>query len=289
MTLPRISLILLIMSSNVIANDEIDVQGHRGARAVLPENTLPAFEYALELGVDTLELDMGVSKDGVVVVSHDQEINPTICQTVDGQNIEEGQLINSLTLAEIKAFDCGSKRNPKFPKQSSKPGVLIPTLEEVFELVTNSKASTASTVRFNIETKSDPKKPQAQPSPAKFVRLVLDVVNKYGMENRVTLQSFDHRTLLEAKKQAPKLELAALFEKKPRNWVAATKAAQADIVSPYHKHIDAKAVKAIHAAGLRVIPWTANRQEEWEHLLELQVDGIITDDPEPLLKFLGRR
>jgi len=289
MKLKAICIILLLMTTSLFANDNIDVQGHRGARAVLPENTLPAFEYALNLGVDTLELDMGVSKDGVVVISHDQEINPVICQSADGRKAAKGLLIHSLTLAEIKAFDCGTKRNPKFPKQTPRPGAQIPTLEEVFKLVANSSASGAKSVRFNIETKSKQRRPSAQPVPADFVRLVLEVVKKYDLEKRVTLQSFDHRTLLEAKKQAPELELAVLFEKKPKDWVAATQAAKADIVSPNHKHIDSQAVSNIHAAGLRVIPWTANRPKQWQRLLEMQVDGIITDDPEPLLEFLGRR
>lgn len=277
------------MSMSAIANNKLDVQGHRGARAVLPENTLPAFEYALEMGVDTLELDMGVSKDGVVVVSHDQEINPLICQAQDGEKIAKGLLVHELTLAQIKSFDCGAKVNPRFPKQNPQPGVQIPTLDEVFAMVANSGAANATTVRFNIETKSKEDKPFAQPSPKEFVRAVLKVVDKYELRSRVTLQSFDHRTLLEAKKQAPKLELAALFEEKPKDWISATRAAKADVVSPYFKDINADDVANIQAAGLKVIPWTANRTADWETLLKIKVDGIITDDPEPLLEYLGRR
>jgi len=289
MTLLRVSIILLVMTNNAMANKQLDVQGHRGARAVLPENTLPAFEHALELGVDTLELDMGVSKDGVVVVSHDQDINPEICQTEDGKNVEKGLLIHQLTLAEIKSFDCGSKLNSRFTKQVTVPGTQIPTLSEVFEMVAASNAANASKVRFNIETKSNEQRPDAQPSPNKFVELVLKVVHEFDLEARVTLQSFDHRTLRAAKQQAPQLELAALFEKKPENWIAAARSAHADIVSPYFKDINAESVANMQRSGLKVIPWTANQASDWEKLVSMQVDGIITDDPEPLLKFLGRR
>ena len=291
MTPQHFSLILLLMtmSMSAIANDELDVQGHRGARAVLPENTLPAFAYALEIGVDTLELDMGVSKDGVVVVYHDQEVNPAICQTQAGGNVAKGLLIHELTLTQIKSFDCGARINPRFPKQTPQPGTQIPTLDEVFAMAAKSSAENAPTVRFNIETKSKEDKPNAQPSPKEFVRAVLKVVDKYELRSRVTLQSFDHRTLLEAKKQAPELELAALFEDKPKDWVSATQAAKADIVSPNFNDISASDVANIQAAGLKVIPWTANSIADWEKLLKMKVDGIITDDPEPLLEFLGRR
>lgn len=261
---------------------KIEVQGHRGARSRLPENTLPAFEYAMKIGVDTLELDLGVTKDNAVIVIHDQKINSKICQYKNGQAINGEKWIHSMTLKEIKDIDCGSKVNPRFPEQKTRPGAEIPTLDEVFQLAKPSK------LHFNIETKSKPELPTAQPSPELFAKLVLEIVHQHGLEKRVTIQSFDHRTLVEVKKQAPKIQLAALFEDKPDNWVTATKMAKADIVSPYFKLISKEDVQEIHAAGLKVIPWTPNEQKHWLQLIELGVDGIITDDPEPLLKLLGR-
>jgi len=258
---------------STMASDQLEIQGHRGARSVLPENSLPALQHALELGVDTLEFDMGVSKDGVVVVVHDQTINPAICQHQDGSAIEEELWVHQLTLEEIKSFDCGSKLNPRFPRQTLIPGTEIPTLAEVFEMVENSKLANAKTVLFNIETKSDPRKPHAQPTPAKFVEAVLKVVDEFGLRERVCLQSFDHRTLVEAHRQAPEM----------------LRSAKSEIVSPNFKAIDKQDVDAIHEAGLRVIPWTANTDEQWASLIEIGVDGIITDDPEPLLEKLGRR
>jgi len=284
---------ILVLASLVFVHSsfakQLDVQGHRGARAVLPENSIAAFQHALELGVDTLEFDMGVSKDGVVVIAHDQQINPIICQYKNGKEVSQGILIHQLTLAQIKEFDCGSKKNPRFEKQQLVPGSEIPTLDEVFKLVANSTLPNAKTVLFNIETKSDPNSPDAQPLPEEFVRAVLEVVDKYDLQSRVTLQSFDHRTLVAAKTMAPDLQLAALFRIKPDNWLSAAEAAKADIISPYYELIDQEDVKLIQDAELLVIPWTANNMEQWKKLVEIGVDGIITDDPEPLLEFLGRR
>jgi glycerophosphoryl diester phosphodiesterase len=266
----------------------IDVQGHRGARSVLPENSLPGLKHALELGVNTLEFDMGVSKDGVVVVIHDQQINPVICQNKDGTEITEDLWVHQLNLDQIKNFDCGSKQNPRFPKQVTVPGTEIPTLAEVFEMVTSSDAANAKTVAFNIETKSNPNKPHAQPAAQEFVAAVLKVVQQFNLESRVTLQSFDPATLIAAKNMAPDLQLALLLEHKPEDWVEAAEAAGADIVSPYHKLIGRKDVEEIQDAGLAVIPWTANSKRQWSRLMKLGVDGIITDDPEALLRFLER-
>jgi glycerophosphoryl diester phosphodiesterase len=266
--------------------DAIEVQGHRGARAVLPENSLPALKYALEIGVDTLEFDMGVTADGVVVVVHDQQINPLICQYKDGSVIEGDLWVHQLTLEQIKQFDCGSKQNPRFEKQVTIAGTEIPTLAEVFEMVASSGLANAKTVAFNIETKSDPSTPHAQPSAEKFVEAVLEVVQQYGLESRVTLQSFNPATLIAANEIAPNLQLSALFREKPDNWLDAAEAVGADIISPHHSLLGRRDVEQIQEAGLAVIPWTANSKRQWTRLIRLGVDGIITDDPEALLKFI---
>jgi len=231
---------------------------------------------------------MGVTSDGVVIVMHDQQINPIICQYKNGEAAADGLLVHQLTLEQIKEFDCGAKQNPRFPEQKIIPGTEIPTLAEVFALVRDSELENAKTVLFNIETKSDPEIPQAQPTPDEFVEAVIKVVREFGFENRVTLQSFDHRTLISAKKRAPELRLSALFGDQPEDWVAAADAAEADIVSPHFKLLSSKEVKTMQDAGLAVIPWTANKKRQWEKLIKMGVDGIITDDPGPLLDFLGR-
>ena len=278
--------ILMIIDSDFAK--AVDVQGHRGARAVLPENSLPALKHALELGVDTLEFDMGVSKDGVVVVVHDQQINPVICQYKNGTQVEQDLWVHQLTLEQLKQLDCGSKKNPRFDQQVIVPRTEIPTLAEVFQMVADSGLANAKTIAFNIETKSDPTKPHAQPSAEEFVKAVLEVIQEYQLESRITLQSFDPATLFAAKTIAPELRLSALFSDKPDSWVHAAEEIGVDIISPHHTLIAKKDVEEIQDSGLAVIPWTANSKRQWARLIKLGVDGIITDDPEALLKYLER-
>lgn len=280
--------ILLALGLAPSALADIDVQGHRGARSVLPENTLVGFKYALEIGVDTLELDLGVTKDHVLVIVHDQIINPDICQYRDGRKIDEPPLVHSLTLAQIKEFDCGSKTNPRFSLQSPRPGSGIPTLAELFTMVANSEHPNAAKVRFNIETKSNPTRPNAQPSPEKFVQLVIEQIDKFDLRKRANLQSFDPRTLIAAQHQAPDIPRAILLRDAPSDWLAVAKKYQVQIVSPYFEEIEQEDVTLMQNAGLQVIPWTANAEHQWRTLLKLGVDGIITDDPLPLLKILDR-
>lgn len=277
------------MSRVIKVPDTFDVQGHRGARARLPENTLPAFLYALEIGVDTLELDLGVSQDGHVVILHDQVVNPDICQSAELTAAQAQQWVHQLSLTQLKSFDCGSKRDTNFPNQTAVPNTPIPTLAELFQAIADSSHPNATSVLFNIETKSNPANPQAQPQPADFVERVLKVVQEFALTERVTLQSFDHRTLVAAYQQAPEITRAALFRDAPADWIQAAQAAYADIISPRGNLISADSVAAMQAAGYRVIPWTANTVEQWLGLIHMGVDGIITDDPEPLLELLGRR
>jgi glycerophosphoryl diester phosphodiesterase len=277
----------LILAATTAAFPAIEVQGHRGARAVRPENTLPAFEYALEVGAGVLELDLSVSKDDRLIVVHDQHVSPDLCLGPGGQRISSpGPAIRSLTFAELRVFDCGSLPNPRFPKQKLVPGTKMPALEEVFALVRASKHAAAARVRFNIETKIVPGLPALSPPPDVFAKLVVDAVRASGFLERTSLQSFDHRVLVAAKKLEPKLELSALISDNFVDHVAIAKSIGARIISPDKQWITKDAVAAMHAAQLRVIPWTANSEEEWETLLEMGVDGIITDDPGALIAFL---
>lgn len=254
----------------------VEVHGHRGARAMRPENTLPAFEYAIAQGADVLELDLGVTKDDVVVVSHDPIVKPPICS---GPQPEAR--IRDLTLAQLREWDCGAIQNPQFAKQQTVKGTRMPTLEEVFALAPRGK------FRFNIETKITPMDPPGlTPPPAEFVRLVLAVIRKHKLESRVILQSFDFRTLHEMKKQAPEIELAALYSGPAKSFVEIAKEAGAPVISPEHRLVTPEQVKAAQAAGLKVIPWTANTPADWDRLIAAGVDAIITDDPAGLIAHL---
>ena len=251
------------------------VHGHRGARAVRPENTIPAFEYAIAAGVDVLELDMAVTRDNVVVVSHDPYLEAPICSGPQAK-----AAIRQLTLAEVRQWDCGAKQNPQFVKQQTVPGTRIPTLDEVFALAPKGK------FEFNIETKISPQTPDLAPPPEEFARLVLDVIRKHKLESRVILQSFDFRTLHAMKKLAPEIRLAALYSGPAKSFVEIAREAGAGIISPVYPLVTPEQVKAAHAAGLQVIPWTPNTPAEWKRLTAAGVDAIITDDPAALIAFL---
>ena len=175
-----------------------DLQGHRGARALAPENTLAAFRRALEVGVHTLELDLGMSRDGVLVISHEPRLNPALTRDAQGRWIgEPGAPLHALTLAEIRAHDVGrlkpgTRYAQGFPRQQAADGERMPTLDELFERV---RAWGASGVRFNIETKLTPHEPTLTPDPEAFAAAVVETVRRHGVAGRVTVQSFDWRTL----------------------------------------------------------------------------------------------
>lgn len=267
------------------APKRIEVHGHRGCRATRPENTLAAFAEALRVGVDVLELDAVVTKDDAVVVSHDRSLPRWLCVDDAGRPAPDVP-IRTLTLAELKRYDCGSVPNPRFPRQLQKPGERIPTLDEVFALVEASTLPAAARVRFNIETKIVPGEPDSTPAPPEFARLLVEAIRKRGLEERVIVQSFDDRTLREAARLEPKLKLSLLTSDNLFDFAAAAKSAGASIVSPDAMWMTPEAVASIHAAGLEVAPWTLNEPKHWEQAVAAGADAIITDDPEGLIAWL---
>lgn len=254
------------------------VHGHRGARAIYPENTIPAFEYAIQAGVDYLEMDVAVTKDNVLVISHDPHINATICT-----GPHPGIAIRELTVAELREYDCGALKNPRFPKQQPVPGTRIPTLDEVLNLASQ------GTFGFNIETKSFPNEPQLTPPPEVFARMLLDEIRKHKLESRAIVQSFDFRTLRAMHQMAPDIRLAALWEGDAHPFVQIAMAGEAGIISPLYTLITPEQVKASHDAKLEVVPWTADSPQDWQKLIDAGVDAIITDDPASLIDYLKQR
>jgi len=265
-----------------------DIQGHRGCRGILPENTMPAFLKAVELGVDTLELDVAISKDNVVVVSHEPYMNPLICLDPEGQEIpdSEGEKYNlyQMTFETIKQFDCGLKQHPNFPEQQ-KIEAHKPALDNVFKVVKDLNPN----IKFNIEIKAEPKYDRVfTPIPKEFVHLVLKVIEDNNMVSQTNLQSFDVRILEEIKKQSPNMPLALLVEEdediqekiKQLHFLP-------EIISPYYKLLDLKVVKNLQAKNFKVIPWTVNTVSEMQTVLDYKVDGIITDYPDKLINLLS--
>jgi glycerophosphoryl diester phosphodiesterase len=316
-----------------------DVQGHRGARAARPENTLPAFRYAIEAGVDTLELDTGLTEDGVLVVIHDRRVNGTHCADTgpafpgDPEHPYAGRLIRDLTLAQLRTLDCG-RTDPGFPNQVAQPGAVLPTLQEVFDLV----EAADSDVRFNIETKISPTVDDTAPYDV-FTRALVDAIAANGLEDRATIQSFDWRTIRLAKQLDPDIGTVALVwqfagedcdevadecsleavvgdpsVQSPwtggldwwdfRDLGALVRAAGADVVSanwqvhdPHQGTVDSPdwyakedpaiyhrpSVRTLQRRGLKVIPYTINDEATMQRVIDLGVDGIISDDVDLLI------
>ena len=272
---------LMILTTGAAAASRIAVHGHRGARSVRPENTLAAFTYAVAQGVDVLEMDMAVTKDDVVVLSHDPEMNPNYCTGP----ADLPRVIRQMTLAELRQWDCGSKVNPDFPRQQAVPGERVPTLDEVFT------ATKGSGVEYNLETKIFRQKPELTPSPEEFIRLVYAVIRKHQLESRVIVQSFDPRTLVALAKLDPKIRRSMLtptsIADAAKSWVTACQeGGDARIISPHYLTVTKERVAEAHAAGLQVVPWTANEADQWQMLIDAGVDAIITDDPAALIGYL---
>lgn len=247
----------------------------------MPENTLPAFLYAIEQGVDVLEMDMAVTKDNVVVLSHDPEMNPAFCTGP----ADSPRVIRQMTLAELKRWDCGAKANPDFARQKSIPGTRVPTLDEMFA------ATKSAPVEYNIETKIFKSKPELTPTPEEFAKLFLDVVRKHKLQSRVILQSFDNRTLIAMRKLDPSIRLSMLTPSSAfdafDNWVKLCReAAQAEIISPNVRIVTKSRIEEAHRAGLKVVPWTANDPGQWQSLVDAGSDAIISDDPAGLIAWL---
>jgi glycerophosphoryl diester phosphodiesterase len=269
-----------------------DLQGHRGARGLLPENTLPAFGLALEIGVRTLELDVGISADHRLVVSHDSVMSRDICSHADGTKVTAEIRLFDLPYEEIALFDCGARGNSKFPDQKQM-GVRKPLLEEVIRFEKDHSAALGRAPAFwNIETKSTPAGDgRLHPGPESFASLLYAVLRPNGILDRTVVQSFDVRTLQVLRAMDPSLRLALLVE--------AEQAEQLDenlkllgfvpeVYSPDHKVLTQGLVGRIKAAGMKTIPWTVNEPARMVELLQMGVDGFITDYPDRGVSLLSQ-
>jgi glycerophosphoryl diester phosphodiesterase len=310
---------LLIPTFAVLASSALafDLEGHRGTRGLAPENTLAAFRKALSIGVTTLETDMAVTEDDVLVISHERVLNPDIVRGPDGQWLaSRGPPIHSLTLAELQRYDIG-RTNPasayakQFPEQQAADGERFPRLTDVFAL---GKAS-GKPVRFDIETKIAPDSGAETPDPPTFARLVVAAIRGADVADRVTVQSFDWRTLVEVKRIAPEIETSCLTMQTqnddtvrqapdggPSPWhaglalrdhggslPATVKAAGCRVWSIFWRNLTPKDLADAHALGLKVLAWTVNDPSEMRRLIDLGVDGLITDYPDRLRAVMAEK
>jgi glycerophosphoryl diester phosphodiesterase len=289
------------------AAQTIDLQGHRGARGLLPENTLPGFQKALDLGVTTLELDIAISKDGVLAIYHDQTLNPDITRDASGKFLEQRPVIHSLTWTELQTYDVGrlkpgSQYGANYPDQQAVDGTRIPRLSDLFDLV---KRSGNDKVRFAIETKLHPDRPDETPAPEPFARAVVDEIRKAGMAGRSQILSFDWRTLQVVQKIAPEIDTVYLTTRRTvapeagSKWTAGLdlrqhgsipktiRAAGGRFWSVNFNDVTAQGVKEAQALGIKVLVWTVNDPIVMARMLDLGIDGLITDRPDlaiPVLK-----
>lgn len=250
---------ILLFLLGVCAWCEPLVIGHRGCRALRPENSLPAFAYALEHGADVLELDVVVTSDNQLVVHHDLEL--------------EKRPVRQMTLAEVMQFDRGGTPSAGFPRQQSMPGVRIPKFEQVLAFAKQHKA------KLMVETKVDP-----GVDPVWFAEAIDRLVRKYGLSQRVLLQSFDHRTLHAMRKRNAEIGLVLLNPaKRLDDYVGPAKALGPKAIQFVNfRVIDEGIVQTLHGAGIQVFSGTTDDAAQWKRLRALGVDGILTDDPEGL-------
>ncbi len=262
-----------------------DLQGHRGARGLYPENTIPAFICALDSGVTTVELDVVITKDHQVVVSHEPWMSSSICLQPDGSEISvtDEKLLNifEMDYEEVRRFDCGSIGNEDFPGQV-RMWVPKPLLRDVIAAVEHHIKSLSSyEVDYNIEIKTSPSGDNKfHPTPEVFSDLVYNLVDQYLPLERVVIQSFDFRVLKYWHTKYPEVRLSALIQntRTVDNNLRAL-GFHPSIYSPYHKLLTKEAVDHLKGLGIRVIPWTVNEVSDMKKLVEWKVSGFITDYP----------
>ena len=264
-----------------------DLQGHRGARGLRPENTIPAFLCALELGLPTVEMDVVISADEQVIVSHDPWMDATICSTPDGSPVPKNEArshnIFEMPSEKVVQYDCGRRPHPDFPEQKSMPASK-PLLREVIQKVEEAGREQERAVFYNIEIKSRPRwQGTYHPDPKTFARLVYDEVVDQGVRERTILQSFDPRVLKAIRSFAKPVRIALLVSQQhdqgiDRNleWLDFTPS----IYGPDYRLVDEELITQAHDRGMQVIPWTVNARSDMEQLARWGVDGLITDYPD---------
>ena len=291
-----------------------DLQGHRGTRGHMPENTLPGFRKAIEIGVTTIETDLALTSDGRLVLSHEPLLNPDLTRDETGDWLKApGPAIRSLTLKELESYDVGRLKpgTPyarQWPLQSAIDKARIPMLADLFAIGDGAN----SRLRYNIETKLSPDKPSETADPETFAAAVVQAIGARGLADRVTVQSFDWRTLVATKRLAPGIATVCLTidtpnystvrprDGKPSPWLAGidpatrggsipktVQAAGCSAWSPFWRNITAPLVAEAQALGLKVIPWTINDPADMTSVIDMRIDGLITDYPDRARRVLA--
>lgn len=312
----RAALLGLLVSACGGSGRPVDLQGHRGARGLAPENTLAGFERALAIGVDTLETDIAISRDGVLLISHDPALNPDITRGPDGQFLgARGPVIWRTDFAELQRYDVGrlkpgTRYAALYPEQQPSDGARLPRLDALFALA---KKPGNAELRLALEIKIRPDAPDETPAPEPFARALVDAVRAAGLATRTSILSFDWRALQAVQTIAPEMTTVALTIQQrdfdnigagrpgASPWTAGiafadhgsvpkmVKAAGASVWSSFHGDLDAARVKQAQALGLTVLAWTVNDAARIAEVMDFGVDGIVSDRPDRVRAEMQRR
>lgn len=260
--------------------EALDVQGHRGFRGRLPENTLAGFEAAVVRGVTTLELDLQVTRDRVLVVHHDQRLDARRCRSSVGASLPDVP-IKDLAWDALDGIDCGSLPHPDFPDQRPVAGARIPRIEQVFEIVKESSYPVGLNLEIKMQRREDGIPLE------EFAALLVNALDRHGLGDRAIVQSYKPAALRAVARLDPGLKLAILAEKR-RDYDRLLLESGASVLSPEFRRLRRRDVERFRARGVQVIPWTVNRPEDIRRLLAWGVEGIISDYPDRVLETLGR-
>jgi glycerophosphoryl diester phosphodiesterase len=301
-----------------------DLQGHRGARGLKPENTLPGFEAALDVGVTAVETDLHLTHDGVVILAHDPCVTSHLCRLLPGgagPDPASQPMIRSLTVKQLRGYAADANPDrPRFPNQdatvtplarifSKRQGIhpyTLPTLDDLLAFIqayagdlgrnagkTAAQRDRACRLRFDLELKRMPFQPELIGDgfdgchPSQLEKRVVEAVQAAGVVERTIVRSFDHRCVRAIRRLEPRLTTAVLVERMaPVSPVSLVREAEAQIYCPDYHFLDEAQVRQAHAAGIRVVPWTINQPAQWRRLLEWGVDGMTTDFPDQLAAWL---
>jgi len=274
------------LHDNNMQHSVFDLQGHRGARGLVPENTIPAFLKALDLGVTTLEMDAVISADSQVVLSHEPWMSSAICSHPDGTPVTEEEenslLLFKMTAKEIASYDCGKRGHALFPEQSPLPAYK-PLLQDVIREVNQYvKENGYPAPRYNIEIKSSPDGDGLRhPLVWKYAQLLYDVIASNGLVGVADVQSFDPRALEAMHAINPNVGLVWLISNQEGFEANMAKLTfTPNVYSPNHNLVDSTLVEQVHAANMKLIPWTVNEVERIQEIIDLGADGLITDYPD---------
>ena len=257
---------------------KFEIHGHRGARSIYPENSMAGFDYAMDVGVDALEMDLNISKDKHIVINHDRTINTELCK--NGPSLP----IKDLTLLQIKEYDCGVIQNKNFKDQH----VLIqkiPTLIELLDWINNSSHPNKYTIKLNLEIKTDLDL-DTDSEVIEMANNLISILNKYNIKNRIIIQSFDERVLKIVKDIDKSIKLSLLIEDPKIDMIQLAKKLNVDIISPEYILINKELVKQMHDNGLKVLPWTLNSTDILQKMIDMNVDGVIADNPKEMIDYI---